>query len=111
MQVHAVGLDTLDSLIVHDKAGMNGNGGGLTGGKGIGGGKAGFIPGRSFAGRVIECGWAVREEVCRRGEWVVGLLDVKKVRYRSLYLPHSQYERRLVSLLWNARELITLRWF
>ncbi|KAI1793028.1 hypothetical protein LXA43DRAFT_886421 [Ganoderma leucocontextum] len=78
VQVHAVGLDTLDSLIVHDKAGMNGNSGGLTGGKGIGGGKAGFIPGRSFAGKVIECGWAVREEVCRRGEWVVGLLDVKK---------------------------------
>nr|VWO99334.1 Septin-type G domain-containing protein [Ganoderma boninense] len=78
VQVHAVGLDTLDSLIVHDKAGLNGNGGGLTGGKGIGGGKAGFIPGRSFAGKVIECGWAVREEVCRRGEWVVGLLDVKK---------------------------------
>ncbi|TBU50525.1 hypothetical protein BD309DRAFT_945172 [Dichomitus squalens] len=79
VQVHAVGLDTLDSLIVHDKAGMNGHGGGLSGGgKGIGGGKAGFIPGRSFAGKVIECGWAVREEVCKRGEWVVGLLDVKK---------------------------------
>lgn len=84
VQVHAVGLETLDSLIVHEKSGMGTSGGG--GGKGIGGGKAGFIPGRSFVGKVIECGWAVREEVCRRGEWVVGLLDVKKVRYFDLYL-------------------------
>ncbi|KAH9894116.1 hypothetical protein C8Q73DRAFT_647191 [Cubamyces lactineus] len=77
VQVHAVGLDTLDSLIVHEKSGMNG-GAGPGGGKGIGGGKAGFIPGRSFVGKVIECGWAVSPEVCRRGEWVVGLLDVRK---------------------------------
>ena len=86
VQVHAVGLETLDSLIVYEKSGMSGSGGG-GGGKGIGGGKAGFIPGRSFVGKVIECGWAVREEVCRRGEWVVGLLDVKKVSY--LYLHSS----------------------
>ena len=79
VQVHAVGLETLDSLIVFDKSGMSGSGGG-SGGKGVGGGKAGFIPGRSFVGKVVECGWAVREEVCKRGEWVVGLLDVKKVR-------------------------------
>ncbi|KAL1939747.1 hypothetical protein VTO73DRAFT_9780 [Trametes versicolor] len=77
VQVHAVGLDTLDSLIVHDKSGMSGSGG-VGGGKGIGGGKAGFIPGRSFVGKVVECGWAVSAEVCRRGEWVVGLLDVRK---------------------------------
>ncbi|KAI0751235.1 hypothetical protein C8Q80DRAFT_560107 [Daedaleopsis nitida] len=77
VQVHGVGLDTLDTLIVYEKSGMSGNGGG-GGGKGIGGGKAGFIPGRSFVGKVMECGWAVREEVCKRGEWVVGLLDVKK---------------------------------
>ena len=99
VQVHAVGLDTLDSLIVHDKAGMNGHGGGLSGGKGIGGGKAGFIPGRSFAGKVIECGWAVREEVCKRGEWVVGLLDVKKVRY-PLYMYTPQNLWRPPSPLW-----------
>ncbi|KAL7282021.1 LOW QUALITY PROTEIN: hypothetical protein ACG7TL_003488 [Trametes sanguinea] len=77
VQVHAVGLDTLDSLIVHEKSGMQ-NGGASGGGKGIGGGKAGFIPGRSFVGKVVECGWAVSPEVCRRGEWVVGLLDVRK---------------------------------
>ncbi|KIK65786.1 hypothetical protein GYMLUDRAFT_39314 [Collybiopsis luxurians FD-317 M1] len=38
----------------------------------------GYIPGRSFVGRVLECGWDVKEEVVRKGEWVVGLLDVKK---------------------------------
>lgn len=39
----------------------------------------GYIPGRSFVGRVLECGWEVREQVVRKGEWVVGLLDVRKV--------------------------------
>ncbi|CDO74151.1 hypothetical protein BN946_scf185043.g202 [Trametes cinnabarina] len=57
VQVHAVGLDTLDSLIVHEKSGMQ-SGGAAGGGKGIGGGKAGFVPGRSFVGKVVECGWA-----------------------------------------------------
>ncbi|KAF8075875.1 hypothetical protein FPV67DRAFT_1469607 [Lyophyllum atratum] len=38
----------------------------------------GYIPGRSFVGRVLECGWEVGEEVCKKGEWVVGLLDLKK---------------------------------
>ncbi|PFH50587.1 hypothetical protein AMATHDRAFT_193065 [Amanita thiersii Skay4041] len=40
--------------------------------------QVGFIPGRSFVGRVLECGWEVRGDVVRKGEWVVGLLDVKK---------------------------------
>jgi hypothetical protein len=39
----------------------------------------GYIPGRSFVGRVLECGWDVRDEVVKKGEWVVGLLDVRKV--------------------------------
>ena len=39
----------------------------------------GYIPGRSFVGRVLECGWEVRDEEVRKGEWVVGLLDIKKV--------------------------------
>ena len=39
----------------------------------------GYIPGRSFVGRVLECGWEVGEEIGKRGDWVVGLLDVKKV--------------------------------
>jgi hypothetical protein len=43
----------------------------------------GYIPGRSFVGRVLECGWDVRDEVVRKGEWVVGLLDVRKVTLSS----------------------------
>jgi hypothetical protein len=39
----------------------------------------GFVPGRSFVGRVLECGWEVREDIMKKGDWVVGLLDVKKV--------------------------------
>ena len=39
----------------------------------------GYIPGRSFVGRVLECGWEVKDEEIRKGEWVVGLLDIKKV--------------------------------
>ncbi|GLB33283.1 hypothetical protein LshimejAT787_0101670 [Lyophyllum shimeji] len=38
----------------------------------------GYIPGRSFVGRVLECGWEVEEEMFKRGDWVVGLLELKK---------------------------------
>lgn len=48
--------------------------------------EVGFVPGRSFVGRVLECGWEVRDEFIRKGEWVVGLLDMRKVS-RSSYLP------------------------
>lgn len=34
--------------------------------------------GRSFVGRVLECGWEVGEEVVRKGDWVIGLLDIRK---------------------------------
>ena len=44
---------------------------------------AGYIPGRSFVGRILECGWEVSEEEGKRGDWVVGLLDVKKVGLRA----------------------------
>ncbi|KAJ6567341.1 hypothetical protein DFH09DRAFT_1314460 [Mycena vulgaris] len=62
--------------------------------------QVGFVPGRSFVGRVLECGWEVRDEVVRRGEWVVGLLDVRKSgalaefitvdRHRIHRVPHPQ---------------------
>ena len=39
----------------------------------------GFIPGRSFVGRVLDCGWDVKEEQVRRGDIVAGLLDVRRV--------------------------------
>jgi NADPH:quinone reductase-like Zn-dependent oxidoreductase len=71
VQVCAVALDSVDALLVGDA---------------VRGGGVGFVPGRSFVGRAVEVGSAVREEVVRRGEWVVGLLDAKKVRYTCLTL-------------------------
>lgn len=50
-----------------------------TGSASSGEAEVGYIPGRSFVGRVMECGWEVGEEEGRRGEWVVGLMDVRKV--------------------------------
>jgi hypothetical protein len=47
--------------------------------------EVGYIPGRSFVGRVLECGWDVRDEEVKKGEWVVGLLDIKKVSIFSLF--------------------------
>ncbi|KAG9317113.1 hypothetical protein JVU11DRAFT_1304 [Chiua virens] len=38
----------------------------------------GYIPGRSFVGRVVEVGWEVGSEVAKRGDWVVGLMSVHK---------------------------------
>ncbi|KAJ2918248.1 hypothetical protein MD484_g2172, partial [Candolleomyces efflorescens] len=38
----------------------------------------GYIPGRGFVGRVLEVGWDVKDETIRKGEWVTGLLDVRK---------------------------------
>lgn len=66
VQVFAVALDGLDSILVQERT--------VNGAKG-----SGFIPGRSVVGKVIEIGWDVKGDVCKRGEWVIGLLDVKKV--------------------------------
>lgn len=63
VQIFMVGLDGLDALVVQDKA---------SGGAGYG-----FIPGRGFVGRAVECGFEVRN-VCK-GDWVFGLLDLHKV--------------------------------
>ncbi|KAG5350192.1 hypothetical protein C0989_012305 [Termitomyces sp. Mn162] len=38
----------------------------------------GYVPGRSFVGRVLECGWEVGDEVVKKGDWIVGLLDLRK---------------------------------
>ncbi|EGO01527.1 hypothetical protein SERLA73DRAFT_176842, partial [Serpula lacrymans var. lacrymans S7.3] len=58
----------------------------------------GYIPGRSFVGRVLEVGWEVREETAKKGDWVVGLLGVGKCgalaefilvdRHRVHRIPH-----------------------
>ncbi|KAI0922011.1 hypothetical protein AcW2_006825 [Taiwanofungus camphoratus] len=76
VQVFAVGLEGLDSLIVQEK--VDGwKGGSKSKGTSMRRRK-GFIPGRSFVGRTVECGFEVSKEVCRRGDWVIGLLDVRK---------------------------------
>jgi len=63
VQVWAVGLDSRDAAIVlKDKQNA-----------------PGFVPGRSFVGRAVEVGWEVREDIVKKGEWVVGLMEVKKV--------------------------------
>ncbi|CCM03994.1 uncharacterized protein FIBRA_06150 [Fibroporia radiculosa] len=73
VQVFAVGLDGLDSLIVQERAAQRGAGGSVGRTK-----NRGFIPGRSFVGKAVECGFEVSREVCKKGEWVIGLQDVKK---------------------------------
>ncbi|KAF9649349.1 hypothetical protein BDM02DRAFT_1871502 [Thelephora ganbajun] len=62
VQVWAVGLDTRDAAIV------------LKAKQSI----PGFVPGRSFVGRAVEVGWEVRENIVKKGEWVVGLMEAKK---------------------------------
>lgn len=94
VQVWAVGIDGIDRLLVTgaNTSAVSSNksnaslgsqklkkDGELTKKAGVG-----FIPGRSFVGRVVECGWDVSEEIMRKNDWVVGLLDVKKVCFTSL---------------------------
>jgi hypothetical protein len=69
VQVWTVGVDGVDERLVS--------------GKGKEKADVGFTPGRSFIGRVLECGWEVKEEDAKKGEWVIGLLDVRKVSYNS----------------------------
>ncbi|KAG2127722.1 uncharacterized protein EDB93DRAFT_1096330 [Suillus bovinus] len=38
----------------------------------------GYIPGRSFVGRILEVGWDVDNHSLKRGEWVIGLNSVHK---------------------------------
>jgi hypothetical protein len=60
-----VGLDAFDALAVKHKAVS-------TSGSGYG-----FVPSRSFVGRVVESGFEVQNIV--KGEWLFGLLDLSKV--------------------------------
>lgn len=71
VQVHAVGLEGLDKQILTDKVAVSD-----AGGKGA----TTFVPGRGIFGRAVECGLEVSSDTLRKGEWVIGLLDAKKVR-------------------------------
>ncbi|KAI0035631.1 hypothetical protein K488DRAFT_82820 [Vararia minispora EC-137] len=59
VQVYAVALEGLDLRLAKEEG-------------------AGFVPGRAVVGRVVEAGVEVSGEEGKRGEWVVGLADVKK---------------------------------
>jgi hypothetical protein len=65
VQVFCVALEGLDILLTREKA------------KTVDG--YGFVPGRGFSGKVVEVGYEVMN--LRRGDWVMGLLDVSKVRF------------------------------
>lgn len=70
VQVYAVALDRYDFDMVREKSDA-----------GSGSGK--WIPGRSFVGRALEVGAEVR--AIAKGDMVVGLVDIKKVRL----IPHD----------------------
>jgi len=78
VQVYAVGLEGLDKQILTDRLAASD-----AGGKGA----TTFVPGRGILGRVVECGLEISSETLRKGEWVIGLLDAKKVRSYSVYPP------------------------
>jgi threonine dehydrogenase-like Zn-dependent dehydrogenase len=71
VQVYTVALDRTDADIVREKAAA-----------GSGAGK--WVPGRSFCGRALDVGPDVRTIL--KGDMVMGLVDVKKVRPRFWYL-------------------------
>ena len=75
VQVYAVGLEGLDGQILTDRLASSD-----AGGKGA----TTFVPGRGILGRVVECGLEVPSETLKKGEWVIGLLDAKKVRSHSV---------------------------
>jgi hypothetical protein len=46
--------------------------------------ETGHIPGQSFVGRVLEVGSGVDKSFAARDDWVVGLVDIRKVGLMSL---------------------------
>ncbi|KAK7696456.1 hypothetical protein QCA50_001113 [Cerrena zonata] len=72
IKVFAVGLDPLDSLLVNHKLEV------AAGSSGKSSKAVGYIPGRSLVGRVVQCGWDVSSDVCRKSDWVIALLDLRK---------------------------------
>ncbi|PWZ03266.1 hypothetical protein BCV70DRAFT_154808 [Testicularia cyperi] len=62
VQVIAVGIDEMDKLLLRERARHDN--------------AFGFVPGRSFCGRVVECGYEVKK--MRKGDIVFGLQDSRK---------------------------------
>lgn len=84
VQVWAVGLDGVDARLVgvHPPPPKQPLPGAPRGSEERSAGKRpvplGYIPGRSFVGRVLEVGWDVDEHTLKKGEWVIGLNSVQK---------------------------------
>ncbi|KAG1863760.1 hypothetical protein F4604DRAFT_1586872 [Suillus subluteus] len=84
VQVWAVGLDDVDARLVgvHPPSSKQLSTGTPQRAEEKSGGKRpvplGYIPGRSFVGRVLEVGWDVDEHTIKKGEWVIGLNSVQK---------------------------------
>jgi len=87
VQVWAVGLDGVDARLVGVHPSKQSSPGipyGVQEEKSVGKDKKchvplGYIPGRSFIGRVLEVGWEVDEHTVKKGEWVIGLSSVQTV--------------------------------
>ena len=62
-QIIAVAIDEIDRMIVRERA--------------AGDNAYGFVPGRSFCGRIVEAGWEVKG--LRKGDVVFGLQEARKV--------------------------------
>ncbi|KAF8607904.1 hypothetical protein BDV93DRAFT_519891 [Ceratobasidium sp. AG-I] len=90
VQIHAVALDALDALIVSERMGKGGSEG------------AGFVPGRSFVGRAVECGFEVSN--VSRGDWVIGLADIRRCGALAEFIT---IDKRRVCSIPRPTELLT----
>ena len=93
VQIWCVALEGLDVLLTRDQAKTPDG--------------YGFVPGRGFLGKAMECGSSVSS--VRRGDWVMGVLDVGKVRYERswavLFLTRCIFHSAVLSQssLWSIR--------
>jgi len=67
----------------------------------------GYIPGRSFVGRVLEVGWDVDEHTLKKGEWVIGLNSVQKVCITLIRDLIQKSDSFLSAVLWLNSFLLT----
>ncbi|KAK0191390.1 hypothetical protein F5146DRAFT_930498 [Armillaria mellea] len=100
VQVWSVGIDAIDARLVGSEDGIKASKSSSMSRRSESSVGVGFVPGRSFVGRVLESGWEVKEEVAKKGDWVIGLLDVRKCgalqefvivdRHRIYKVPHPR---------------------
>ncbi|KAG1739870.1 uncharacterized protein EDB91DRAFT_1053735 [Suillus paluster] len=102
VQVWAVGLDDVDARLVgvHPPSSKQPSPGAPYRVEEKGAGKRhvplGYIPGRSFIGRILEVGWEVDEHTLKKGEWVIGLNSVQKCGALAEFILVDQHRIRHV---------------